>query len=300
MTAASGANYTAMRAQLLAAVALITLVNSAVAAEDGAVQPAGPPRTEKIEPPKPQPGSPPPTTSQAATQRNVSNEQGDEGTEFWPPIFGHRLKITDTLIALFTALLFIATFLLWVATRNLVRGADDTSQRQLRAYLGVERIQLSSQNLDAADYKPAGRFRGLVHRDFLLVTVRNFGSTPAYDVRIWVNWQTMPFAQRLPDAFEFLDRGVVSPNVPQPTLSQHILHRDQNHLAQIAIRDLRPFISTNRQERSLYVHGHIDYRDIYRRRWSATFCQSWEPWTKSGVEFIPYREHNDEREVVDA
>jgi len=47
----------------------------------------------------------------------------------------------------------------------------------------------------------------------------------------------------------------------------------------------------------LYIYGHIDYRDIYRRRWLATFCQSWEPWGTVGVEFVPYQEHNDKTEL---
>jgi hypothetical protein len=48
----------------------------------------------------------------------------DEGTEFWPSFHGYRLKITDTLVAAFTALLFFATIALWLATRSLVKGAE--------------------------------------------------------------------------------------------------------------------------------------------------------------------------------
>src|ERR1044072_2309336 len=31
----------------------------------------------------------------------------EQGTEFWPPVFGVRLKITDTLLVLFTAVLAV-------------------------------------------------------------------------------------------------------------------------------------------------------------------------------------------------
>jgi len=82
-----------------------------------------------------------PLSSNGKGPENGKNAE-QRGTEFWPPFFGYRLKVTDTLIAAFTALLFAATFFLWFTTRNLVRGADDTSKRQLRAYLGVERIEL--------------------------------------------------------------------------------------------------------------------------------------------------------------
>jgi hypothetical protein len=66
---------------------------------------------------------------------NAPAPQTGEGTEFWPPIFGYRLKVTDTLVALFTALLFIATWLLWLATKKLVLGAENTAERQLRAHV---------------------------------------------------------------------------------------------------------------------------------------------------------------------
>ena len=47
----------------------------------------------------------------------------------------------------------------------------------------------------------------------------------------------------------------------------------------------------------MYIYGQITYRDIYQRRWRATFCQFWEPWSSAGVEFVPHKEHNDETEL---
>src|SRR5689334_5099659 len=61
----------------------------------------------------------PPSTSHES-QRN-SDKSEEEGTEFWSPLFGYRVKITDSLLVIFTFLLFVATVLLWLATRNLVR-----------------------------------------------------------------------------------------------------------------------------------------------------------------------------------
>ncbi|MCJ2134444.1 hypothetical protein MKK69_10335 [Methylobacterium sp. J-026] len=51
-------------------------------------------------------------------------EVAEEGREFWPVIHGYRLKITDTLVAGFTALLTAVTWGLEWATQRLVRGAD--------------------------------------------------------------------------------------------------------------------------------------------------------------------------------
>ena len=51
----------------------------------------------------------------------------DEASEYWS-VLGRRLKITDTLLVAFT-------FTLWWATRDLVREARVSSERQLRAYV---------------------------------------------------------------------------------------------------------------------------------------------------------------------
>ena len=115
--------------------------------------------------------------SQSITSASANDKSGTEarnpeeqGTEFWPPLFGYRLKVTDTLLALFTAALFVVTLFLWLATRNLVRGADDTSQRQLRAYVGVQKIELRCVGFGIPDYQPAPKTIGYQHKDLLLVT----------------------------------------------------------------------------------------------------------------------------------
>jgi hypothetical protein len=61
--------------------------------------------------------------------------QAPQGTEFWPPLFGYRLKVTDTLLVTVTFLLFAATFALWWSTRRLVKSGENTAKRQLRAYI---------------------------------------------------------------------------------------------------------------------------------------------------------------------
>jgi hypothetical protein len=92
----------------------------------------------------------------------------DEGTEFWPVFFGYNLKITDTFIAAFTALLFCATWLLWRATKKLVQGAEDTSKRQLRAYVIAK----------------AGDIQEIDNGFLLTATLKNTGQTPAMNVRV--------------------------------------------------------------------------------------------------------------------
>jgi hypothetical protein len=120
------------------------------------------------------------------------------GTEFWPPLFGYRLKVTDTLIAVFTAALFIATWLLWLATKTLVRGAEWTAERQLRAY-----VYFKETKVDYINWKITYR-------------IDNFGQTPAHKIRLLaiakvVDWKDgRPSEIPIPDRVETI--GSMAPN----------------------------------------------------------------------------------------
>jgi hypothetical protein len=99
--------------------------------------------------------------------QSKSKEGSEQGTEFWPPFYGYRLKVTDTLLAGITFLLFLATFALWLATRKLVRSAEKTAQRQLGAYVFVSGARI---------------IHGITDNNILEVHVeiKNSGQTPAY------------------------------------------------------------------------------------------------------------------------
>jgi hypothetical protein len=74
----------------------------------------------------------------------------------------------EGILASFTIMLALSTIFLWIATRDLVREAKGTSERELRAYLGVENVSLK---LLQVGEKPE-----------ITIVVRNFGQTPAYRV----------------------------------------------------------------------------------------------------------------------
>ena len=77
---------------------------------------------------------PPHSAIPSGESKNNGDKGGDEGSEFWPSFNRYRIKVTDSLLVIFTFLLFIATLLLWWSTKRLVKGADASSERQLRAY----------------------------------------------------------------------------------------------------------------------------------------------------------------------
>ncbi len=55
----------------------------------------------------------------------------------WRSLFDKLNELTGILTLAVTLVLAMATVGLWVATRELVKGAEDTAERQLRAYLYV-------------------------------------------------------------------------------------------------------------------------------------------------------------------
>ena len=114
--------------------------------------------------------------------KSVEEHSGEMGNEFWPPIFGYRVKVTDSLLVIFTSLL-------WIATRGLVKGADKNAEKQLRAYLTVI--------IGSATYQETGkdvRFAGIPR-------LVNNGNTPAHKVSYRIKSSILPVP--LPNDFDF-------------------------------------------------------------------------------------------------
>src|SRR5262249_7164610 len=71
--------------------------------------------------------------------------QAPQGTEFWPPFLGYRLKITDSLLALFTLLLVIV-------------GGWQASQlrRTVQSRITAERPQIHPGPFNTSKLRPSG------------------------------------------------------------------------------------------------------------------------------------------------
>lgn len=173
-------------------------------------------------------------------------EAAEEGTEFWPVIHGYRLKITDTLVAGFTALLFIATMALWWATQRLVRGADQTAERQLRAYLGIDKMGFRNETY-FAQYE---------------VGFRNFGTTPANNVRIRYDTDLRDADDDRPFTIspDFQSYGPLSPT--QTVVAMNDENREF---------DTEEWNSIYNGSRILYLFGEVLYDDCFSRTRSLKF-----------------------------
>lgn len=159
-----------------------------------------------------------------------------------------------------TGILACFTLTLWLATGALVRGARDTAQRQLRAYMAQ-----ASVHAMPADRK-------------IVFKVRNEGETPAHDVviRVLVS-KDEPIEGKWDHAFDY-------ESAPQ------LLQRAQGYDADVRFTD--PLVAVAVQKNlPYYVYAEIDYRDSFTRLWRTVFAAQWRP--NKGV-WEPYKDYNKE------
>jgi hypothetical protein len=144
------------------------------------------------------------------------------------------LKRFNEPLTLVTLLLFFATLALYLATRDLVIDSKDTARQQLRAYVGVVDHEIKV-SVGASGH--------------VQVRIKNFGQTPAFNVRYWMNEGPFdyPLKQALPEkAFQPGTIVLFPTDVFSPTLTITPL----DNALQDALR---------RESKRLYVYGRIVY-----------------------------------------
>jgi len=190
-------------------------------------------------------------------------------------------------IAIFTLALFVIGGIQVDISRR-------SARRQLRAYVGINRLDLEMPNIDKKGYEIPDVITGpFIYKDLLIIDLRNYGQTPAYDVQWYVNWVPVtPFGSRLPDYFPYDDYGLDVEGV-----RGYIIEPGRENITRTRIDKLKFFRDAIKQETSLYIFGHVDYSDIYNRRWHRTFSYMYEPWRPDGDRFHPDRRHNEEVQI---
>lgn len=178
--------------------------------------------------------------------------------------FVHHAK--EEILAAFTILLAFFTLSLWAATNRLAEEAkeaseksrvlaEETAKRQLRAYLSVDAAELRDL---AVDLKPEGQIR-----------IKNSGATPAYDVTTLI---TLTAVKDPLELAEYLKRAVpVGPSQigPGGTLSPTSV------IDMAMTQTLLNTLTT--KSHTLYLHGRIDYTDIFRKPHWTTFRCAQDP-----------------------
>ena len=221
------------------------------------------------------------------TPPNQEKEHASEASGRAP---NHAQEFTIGGVRVGEGALAIATFLLVWATWSLVRDAKHNAWRQLRAYVGPDHIDLECPNLTVADYVPVPPSPGQIITDFILISVKNFGATPASEVKTWTNWVAVtPFGGQLPADWPFADHQSTSTNLT--TIEKRTLFPAQTFVSKIGVHDLTTFRQAVALTSSVYLYGHIDYRDVFGRDQVTEFCFVYNPW-RGRDQFTAIDRHN--------
>jgi len=159
-------------------------------------------------------------------------------------------KLVADPIAFFTFLLFLATVALWLATRRLVQGAEDTALRQLRAYVSIK-----------LDEKLFYDSNGLLNAPFI---TKNHGVTPA-------NFMLCSLQIGL---FRFpLDTELDPHSYPSTSSNTALFPGEQvRHYATFPSKLNQAEIQAiEKSEGSIYVWGEVRYKDAFGIQRSTQF-----------------------------
>lgn len=145
----------------------------------------------------------------------------------------------EFMMVIFTALLFVATTFLFFATQSLVKNAEDTARRQLRAYVHVKGVRLIDEPVIPGSEWKELRIEVLFH---------NFGQCPATELEYWLNFGVHEFPLHTSLLEEHVQRiAVISPH--------------DTFTIKIAV----PLIDAPENQRfALYVFGHVRYFDGFQ------------------------------------
>jgi hypothetical protein len=135
------------------------------------------------------------------------------------------------------------------ATARSVELAADTAQRQLRAYVGVCAALLKFQYPKHPEAQ---------------VSIKNFGQTPAHDVRYWIHTWIAPFP--LTDDLPEPDGDFqMSKSLLHPGMESTIVSGEKPPIP----KNITPLIGSEMY--TVYVYGKITYRDVFGHERSTTY-----------------------------
>jgi hypothetical protein len=187
----------------------------------------------------------------------------------------------------------VAAFLQFVALIITVFVMRSAARRQFRAYCGPIEFRTHLPHLGDPTFEvPDPAPPNYVFTHYIICTVQNFGTTPAFDLNVVMNWQPVtPFGSSMPEEFEYPDQRKIMQD------GGTVVDPGQTFPALIVVNPVAGFREAKAKRATLYLYGNIDYTDAFKRRWRRTFCVTWEPWNPVGLQFIPYRTHNDEKRI---
>ena len=231
---------------------------------DGGTQPAaGAPLATLALPPVAQPLSPvKPAPSEIGPPRVIEVEPSAQEVEAVAEQEAAKRRIgglqPDWWLVIFTGILSLGTMGLWLATRKLVTGAEKTAERQLRAYLYIEKTGFSN--------------RPLIGKWTITYVIRNFGSTHAHKVEVdaiasAVDWNSGKPA--VPPPIDTFGLGSIGPG---GDFSEN----------EAALNGYAYESDLAAGKKAIFLNGQIRYKDVFGRSWRTDFrfLHRWRRWLR--------------------
>jgi hypothetical protein len=171
------------------------------------------------------------------------------------PLLDKWLTYSTIFLSVVTFFLALFTAFLWGSTSKLVRGANETAERELRAYVCVE----SSSGAESREDPSWPTFK---------IEAKNFGKTPAFDVITWIGVAV----QEYPMTSEF-------PNPPDEEPQSKTILGPECNTTLIGTFRRKPNAfevgAVNNGTGAIYVQGRVDYKDAFGKPRFTTFCLVW-------------------------
>jgi hypothetical protein len=167
----------------------------------------------------------------------------------------------EAIIALFTVILGIATWLLWRSTKKLVDGAENTAERQLRAYIVADAVDVDITNLIGDQ----GEVMVCVK-----IAIKNTGQTPAHDLRVVSKTELLRHPIEMPFHFTLISgsdpsTAVLGAGESTASESKPATPFDGNAM----------MVATEPESGGrIYTWGTVTYRDVFGHSHYTNFCSS--------------------------
>ncbi len=229
-----------------------------------------------------------------------AQKRTEEAGEYWPfPIFGARLKITDSLLALFTFFLIIVGIVQGIFLRLTNRGtqkAAEAAALNARAVINAERAQLfiSIENenivsiISTAATAPVPQHMedGQIPALRLSYAFKNFGKTPAIIRDMKHGVLVAPDLLRVREYESVVDLPAHVLGAGEKTSSIDVID-----LPRLTVRDAR---SISGAESTFWFYGTLIYDDTFGWRRTLKFICHYGA-DSNGLRIFEYRETEERR-----
>jgi hypothetical protein len=181
------------------------------------------------------------------------------------------------------------TIFIVVATGYQAWTARDQERHQLRAYLGVERIEV-----DCCSHVTRFDVQSPADANVMRVWVKNFGETPASDVRVRILAATIPFNQPFPNNFNFAIPASHGPPVSFPFAEGSIYDLPTEEHPFLGRAPEIDFMAAQESVGKEIIFGHVEFTDIFSDRRYVDFCQIYYRNLANQIQMDTCPQHNGE------